>query len=480
MHVTVLHHHPLPQKGLPLSGSSIRLGHLIEGLQQRLPELTLTWLCKSNVEGNWKNHIWNHLSSTQADGVLCAQLEDVSLLPPRDQSKIPVIVDLYAPRLMEALYESDDGSCSQATVLALSRADAYLYSHSLQLDHWQALLRMVGVDEITSRCLLTPLGIDAEPSLNKSDILRLVGGGRVWPWQNPWNNLTKLLNILDQFESGEVHWFTPPDVTVPLEHPRLTVQPWTSRTAYRAVLKTAHFGLDLNPNTPERHLACAFRHMEMLGCGLPILSTNTNILSRSEPKLCTVIDLEKPKSVFKKLSQWNNPPKTSIQTIQQLHSPVNLVNDLAKWLNHPTTRTPNCHRVVDVLRSTQQEVDAQNQVEELTLQIESLEKTRTEQTRLLQEANQQIQDSSASILKMATAIEQVSAFKNDIAHNWSNLLHEQQQTITALQEQIQSMHSDNAKKSAELLAMDQLRERLENDLKHVRDELANRPQSRWR
>ena len=81
---------------------------------------------------------------------------------------------------------------------------------------------------------------------------------------------------------------------------------------------------------------------------------------------------------------------------------------------------------------------------------------------------------------MATAIENISAFKNDIAHTWSNLMHEQQQTILALQEQIQTVQADNAKKSAELAAMDQLRERLENDLKNIREELAKRPQSRWR
>ena len=116
---------------------------------------------------------------------------------------------------------------------------------------------------------------------------------------------------------------------------------------------------------------------------------------------------------------------------------------------------------------------------ELETQIIQLEATRTTQTRLLEEANLRVQQSSASLLKVTTAMEQISAFKNDIAHTWSNMMQQQQDLIQSLQSQVADLQADNAKKSAELHAMDLLRARLENDLQHLREQMAQ-PKPRWR
>ena len=107
-------------------------------------------------------------------------------------------------------------------------------------------------------------------------------------------------------------------------------------------------------------------------------------------------------------------------------------------------------------------------------QIKELEKTRLHQSTLLEQANLQVQQGTASILKVTTAMEQLSAFKNDVAHNWSDFIKQQQDHIQNLQQQLNDLLADNAKKSAELAAMDQLRARLENDLQHLREELNNR------
>ena len=62
-------------------------------------------------------------------------MEDVALLPSRvDNPNTPVIVDLYAPQLLENLYEADDGEVSHQ-LLHSARADAYLIAHEAQRDH---------------------------------------------------------------------------------------------------------------------------------------------------------------------------------------------------------------------------------------------------------------------------------------------------------------------------------------------------------
>ena len=119
-------------------------------------------------------------------------------------------------------------------------------------------------------------------------------------------------------------------------------------------------------------------------------------------------------------------------------------------------------------------------VAELESKVAALTHTHTSQTALLEQANQQVQSSSASLLQISKSLEQISAFKNDIAHNWSDLMHQQQERIHALEEAFRQAQADNAKKSAELHAMDLLRARLENDLQHTREELERQKVSLWK
>ena len=475
MHITILHHSIISKAHESQSGASIRLQHLCLGLQTQLPKSRLSFLCKQHVEGNWKQHIHQHLKHSDPDVIVCAQMEDVALLPSRTVlADIPVIVDLYAPRLLENLYELDDGEVSHQLLCAIARSDAYLIAHEAQRDHWQALMRIVGVQDVNSRTLVVPLALETSSNTPPKD-LTLVGGGRVWPWQNPWDNLRILLTVLDELGQGRVMWFSPPDQDVPIQHPRLDVQPWTSRTAYRATLTTATMGLDLNPDSPERRLACAFRHMEFLGCGIPILSANNNILSHHQPKLCRYVDFTNLEAIVKALDL--KVAKSVLKRFQESHSPSDIVSNLVHWLRSPTTRQPNSHWVIEALEPIQKEFDATAKLEELETQIKTLTETHRTQTELLKEANLQVQSSTSSLLQVSKSLEQVSAFKNDIAHNWSDLMHQQQERIQALEEALRIAHADNAKKSAELHAMDLLRARLENDLKHTRAELERQKRS---
>lgn len=477
MKLCLIHHTTISEIVPPHNGATIRLQHICQGLRHHLPNLRMVSLCKENTEGNWKTHIQRHLIEAKPDVVLCNQLEDVALLPPRDtMPNTPVIVDLYAPRLLEGLFEIDNGHVAHQLLLALYRADAYLIAHELQREHWCALLRLAGIQDL-ARLIVTPLAVDVQPNEHLND-LTLVGGGRVWPWQNPWNNLRSLLSILDQHNLGQVTWFSPPDNHIPIKHPRLQIQPWGSRSNYRSVIAQSTLGLDLNPSSPERFLACAFRHMEFLGCGVSILSANHNTLTRSEPKLCHYVDFENEANVLKALQ--TRTPQRRLKGFQEAHQPSNVVGPLIEWLTSGTCREVHSHCVIDALVATQQNFDAMAQLEEMETQVEALTLTHQKQTLLLEQANEQVQQGSASLLKVSTALEQVSAFKNDIAHNWADLMHQQQERINNLEDALRLAHAENAKKSAELHAMDLLRARLENDLQHVRAELDRQSRSRWR
>lgn len=475
MYLTILHHSPFTSPNESQSGAAVRLQHICSGLQTRLPTLRLSFLCKQEREGNWKAHIHRHIKQTSPDIILCAQMDDVALLPSRQElPKTPVIVDLYAPRMLENLFETDDGEVSHHVLQAIARADAYLIAHEAQRDHWQALMRIMGVEDIDKRTLITPLGLELLANKRPSE-LTLVGGGRVWPWQHPWSNLESLLQLLDSQQAGKVVWFAPPDQDVPISHPRLNVHSWTNRSVYRSILSQATIGLDLNPDSPERRLACAFRHLEYLGCGIPILSANDNILSRHHPKLCKHIDFSDHSALSTALEQKIS--KSALKRFQEAHVPAQIVSNLVRWLDNPTIRDTKRHWVLEALMPVQEEFEARAMVTELEAKISALTQTHAHQTALVEQANQQVQSSSASLLQVSKSLEQISAFKNDIAHSWSDFMHQQQERIHALEDALRQAQADNAKKSAELHAMDLLRARLENDLQHTREELDRQKKS---
>lgn len=489
MKLLLIHHDPLTPDTLPQTGGSIRLQQLVSGIHHHLPNAQPTYLCKQDVEGNWQRHIHRFLEQEAWDVIVCCQMEDVCLLPSRDKLRIPTVVDLYAPRLMETMYTKDTGSTARQLLLGLDRSDAYLYAHTVQKSHWEALLSLIGVDLRDERLLCCPLGVhqqensriceDGSQKVSADPVL--IGGGRVWPWQNPWDNLQILLDVLDENASGTIEWFCPPDQSIPIEHPRLKVQDWTSRELYLARLSQAHIGLDLNPSSIERRYACAFRHMDMIGCGLPILSANTNALTQSDPDVCSMVDFNDPEALKAQLGFFlTHPPTSAINSVQTELHPHKTISELIPFLEAPSLRTPAEHEVIQALQPTQQNHKALLELEECHAKIHNLEQDNARQRTLLEQANTHVQRHSASMIKTASALEQIASFKNDIAHSWSDMLKQQQDTIQGLQAQIASLQADTAKKSAELHAMDLLRARLENDLHHTRKELENARKSRWR
>ena len=485
MKLLIIHHDPLSNQTLPQTGGSIRTQHLSEGLQHRLAGIELHWLCKASVDGNWRKHIHQHLDTQQWDAILCTQMEDVGLMPDRQVLSCPIIVDLYAPRLMETMYSKDQGEIARQLLIAIDRSDAYLFAHPIQQPHWEALLRLTGVDLRDNRLLLCPLGIDgtdtSSSALSKNDTLTFMGGGRVWPWQNPWQNLERLLAILDENNAGQVHWFAPPHQEVPITHPRLQIMDWGSRLQYRKALQQSHIGLDLNPPSIERHYACAFRHMDMIGCGLPILSANSNAMTQSDPDVCSFVDFTDAKALSAQVTFFTeHPPTSALESVRNEHHPFEIVHALVEFLQAPGVRETKHHEVINALKPVQQADNALATVDELQAKIQALETDNHRQRDLLTQANKHVQSTSASLMQVSKSLEQISAFKNDIAHTWSDVMHQQQLRIQALEDELRTLNADNSKKSAELSAMDQLRSRLENDLHSLRQEMDTLRKSRWR
>ena len=469
MRMLIIHHHPLPSKNSPVMGGGLRAHHIGQGLRQN--GVDVYYLCKSHHPHQWDAIIQKTIAHLDPEVILCNQLEDASRLPPTD---IPVIVDLYAPRLLEVAFAPDQHQTAAHILLALQRGDVFLLSNERQRWHWMGVFALAGIDVRQDPCLIVPLACEPKTPAPVTDLI-LVGGGIQWPWQNPLNDLQQVLACLDQHGRGVVHWYIGPNEELSLQHARLEIRPWTSRTQYREHLSQSTLALDIDAPSVERELALGFRHLEYLSCGLPILSTSNSALSHFAPKAC--LAGQDTSALLSKALQgsWYEKARRAAQRYANAHQPDTVVKPLLQWLQAPVLHSSN----IGLLETAQaihrdlkwRQAQHAQELQRLTTELQH-------KSALIDHLNQQIQQYNSTIHRLAASIDEIASFKKETARVLGNELHKERDRASVLQAENARLQAENAKKSAELLAMDQLRERLENDLDHLRIEL-NTPRKRF-
>ena len=477
MNLLIIHHNERPSQlhtGMQ-RGEGLRCEHLGSGLREH--GFTVQYLCKAMWQHNWAQIIASTLKGMHVDAILLLQIDDIHLLPSVD---CPVVLDLYAPRLLELAFEPDNGQ-TMSLLAGLEKADLFLCTHPRQRWHWWGVLALAGMDLREDPTVLVPLAIETTPTKIKEYSNVFVSGGIIWPWESPLQNLQTALEHLEEEELGQIYWFLTPEQTeddLPFTHPLLTCVSWKHRAEYRQILRDAHFALDLSPETPERKLAFGFRHMEYFGCHLPILSTNSNALSESFPNGCLVEQDIKTLLMLSQDRVWQEKALQEIQVAQEKLSPKATTDSLVNWLLSPKKRSTQRSS----LFAQAQELQEQRKIEEtnniLRHQIQSLSQECAQKNELISTLNKQTQDYSSTVHRLSTALEEIASFKQDTARVLGDSLHQQQHQISTLQEELTTLKADNAKKTAELQAMEQLRIRLENDLGNLR--LDRESKKRWR
>ena len=159
-------------------GGGLRAYHLGLGLQSH--DLEVHFLCRNTWAEKWAQMIASTIQSLNPDVVLCVQLEDAYLLPPVD---CPVIIDLYAPRLLEVAFAPDQHQTASHIIHALSRGDLFLVSNQFQSWHWLGIFALAGIDVRTDPSIVVPLAAEFQQRTS-SEQFTLVGGGLHWPWQS--------------------------------------------------------------------------------------------------------------------------------------------------------------------------------------------------------------------------------------------------------------------------------------------------------
>jgi hypothetical protein len=193
------------------------------------------------------------------DAILCVAPEEAPAL----SGLAPLVVDLYAPRLLEGAWEGLQEEEARRALAAVDAADQVLVSNPRQRWFWSAILGLSGWDLSRPTGLVVPLVAEGLPR-HRSRTRYFVAGGRPWPWQDARETVARAVAHLG--ERAEVRTFGMPPI------PGALAAPLASRAAWLAACAGAVAALDRYAPNPERELAMSFRQADYVGCGLPLVT----------------------------------------------------------------------------------------------------------------------------------------------------------------------------------------------------------------
>jgi hypothetical protein len=409
------------------------------------------------------------------DRIIAIQLEDAPALA---AVGVPLAVDLYAPRVMEASFEGTLRWTSVETLRALAAGDTFLVSNPRQRWLWWGLLAVAGIDVRSDPTLLVPLIAPNGPRRKYPNAPLFVAGGASWPWQDPTPGLNRVLQHLDKRGEGKVVWYggVPEGADAPWllpDHPRLQTPGWVDRETFLRALAGATAAIDWMSPNPERQLAFSFRHADYLGCGLPILTHTDSplgdVLGHAgwasddiEATLDSVLnDADEVKSRSRAARALAKDQFCSATALAPL---LHWVEEGTRQRRVPTDLLEHAQLAAEAARAQQTAVDADDARNRAEIEVT---RKRAEVAALVS----QIQALTSTVDRLSRAVDEVAGFKRDAITLLGNQSANDRLSRDEAHQEIALLRADIEKKTAEITGMDSLRERLEHDMEHLRKEV---------
>lgn len=462
MQILIIHHQQLVQLGSPITGEGLRVRQLLVGLQSYGHDVQTL-----SVNGYSRAEIQQICSRHKQDAMIVLQAYLVPLLA---EQNIPIVFDLYAQRVMEAQFEEDTTQTNMEILAALRASSVVLVSNQRQRWSWQGVLSVLGAKNVPPAILVVPLAAICSlehPLLPQQ--LRLVGGGVAWPWQNPWPALSRALHLLDELGEGEIVWFGAAKQEI--QHPRLIYKQKTSHEDFRLALLSAHAAFDwMEPNI-EREFAIAFRHMDYLGCGLPILTGTYSPLQDVVPQACWISDdIESALRDLLAHPHKQREASFAAHSFAETQNPKTTVSALQEWLFNPQYIQWGISPLFSTIELWKEHVSIQQRLAVLeysnTVYCQDIEKKDLE----ISNQNLCIQQQQQTIADLSLSLRDVVTYRKEAIAVLGGQIQQKSQSLNEMTSEIAILRADIAKKTAELEAMDLLRERLENDIQALREE----------
>ncbi len=255
--------------------------------------------------------------------ILIEATDEVTRLP---AASAPVVLDLFAPRLLERQFQGiDDPQEATRLLEAVGRADFYLFSNRRQRDYHLGLLTVAGVDCRVWPGAVVPLSCTPDaPRRRWPDEPVLVSGGVLWPWIDAAGPLGVVVDQLERRDSGRLRLFggqyvveggdggalADPATQLP-DSERLSSEGFVPYEVLLHAYARATLAVDLTLPNPERELSFSFRHVDYLRCGLPMLLADHTVAADElvEAGAAAAVDAGNPRQIRRTLTSLLDDPE---------------------------------------------------------------------------------------------------------------------------------------------------------------------------
>ncbi|MCB9743978.1 MAG: glycosyltransferase [Alphaproteobacteria bacterium] len=486
MKVLVVFHGWLPEAGRPMSGGALRAWHHIEALRGAGHELALLTRDQDQVPGGPPGYanprqLRDLALRARADRILCVQPEEAPALA---DLGVPLAVDLYAPRLLEAAFQGGAAEESVRTLRAIAAGDHFFFSNPRQRWMYLGLLALAGVDVTESPGEVLPLVAPEGPRRRLPKVPRIVMGGVAWPWQDPTQALREAVATLEARGEGEVVVYggrpaLGDSAVVDLEAlvppgPHLR---YAGLVPWEALLKAyagASLALDVMAPNPEREVALAFRQVEYLGCGLPMITGTYHALSEAlrEAEAGWVggslretlnAALDDPEALRRRGQNARALARARFSR-EVAEAP------LLRWVETATLRArrpaplPAAAELAASLAGAEAQAAAEARLRALA-EAEVAAK-RAENAAL----SEQLRELTASVARLSRALDEVAGFKREAVRVLGTQAAGASEEAQALTRELADTQADLSKKDAELRAARREQDRLQDALSSAQDE----------
>ncbi len=259
--ILVVHHGSLAPGSAPTTGGAVRAAQHVAALRGAGHEVATLHRDQDGPGGfTGPAHLRSLARRSRPDWVLCVAPEEASSLT----GLAPLVVDLYAPRLLEAAWEGQQEDEARRALLAVDAADEVLFSNPRQRWFWLGVLGLTGWDLSREVGRIVPLATSSIVSGKRPKRPRVILGGHPWPWQDATDVLGRALRHL-KGRAEIVSYGLPPMDGV-------TAQGLVSVGEWRTACAGATVALDRYAPHTERELALSFRQLDYLSAGLPIIT----------------------------------------------------------------------------------------------------------------------------------------------------------------------------------------------------------------
>lgn len=488
MRVLIAHHGQLPTTGQAVTGGGLRAWHHGRALQAAGCEVH--WLSRDqDGAGGYGSpaDLARRAAALAPDRVVCVQATDAPALR-AGLPETPMAVDLYAPRLLESPFEGRLAAEAVVALRALAAGDVFLVSNPRQRLSWMGVLALAGIDVRVDPTRVVGLVAADGPARSIPRAALLVAGGATWPWQDPVPALLLALEHLDRRGKGAVAWYggapligeTEGGWTLPM-HPRLQAHGWVPRAELLSAYAASTAAIDWMAANPEREVALSFRHVDYLGCGLPILSGPNTALADVLGDAGWIVD---PRD--------GSAARDAIDVVLRDKAAVRRASDAARdlardrfgltaacqplvdWVAAPTRHGRAQGPLVDAAEALARAASAEARAAAADQAVARSASEVADKRREAMALDERLNLLLGTVDRLSRALDEVAGFKREAVA----VLGAREQAARAdrdgLERELNILRADLDKKNAELGAMDRLRDSMERELAGAREAIAAR------